>query len=357
VFAGDFSFGENYLAEEEAKGGENVLETRGYDYCVEKLEALMRDADIVVANLETAVTDLPESPFVGKKYYIHWTDPVLAPAALVRHNVRAVTLANNHGFDYGMDGLRQTLSSLDSAGIAWFGAGMSEAEAARPFAHDLEVAGKRLRVVVAGGFEYAPHYDRTYRFFARADTGGVNNWTVEGAAAQVRAIRERDPGAFIVAFPHWGYNYRWKNHRQLATGRAVIDAGADLVIGHGAHMLQEIDRYNGRWIVYNLGNFVFNSPSEYDYYHIHPYSFAAVLDVSNVAGELAMRLRLYPITSDNAVTHYQSGPVTETEFDTVEELLLSRGPVPRVLREGMTRGRDDFGRFFELDVTLPPDAE
>jgi len=351
VFTGDLSFGENYMQAAAADGGENVLETRGYDYCVEKVDPLLRSADLVVANLETAVTNLSDSPFQGRKYVVHRSDPVLTLEALVRHNVRAVTLANNHGFDYGLAGLHETISSLDAAGIAWFGAGMNEGEAARPLVREFEVAGKTVRLVIVGGFEYESYYERALHFYASGDSAGVNNWTVESAALQVRALRERYPDAFIVAFPHWGYNYRWKNRRQDATGRAVIDAGADLIIGHGGHMLQEIDRYRGRWIVYGLGNFVFNAPSEYRENRIHPYGFAAALDAVPDSGDVAFLLRLYPIYNDNTATNYQPGPVSQEDFDAVEELLLQRGPIPRRLREGMRRGRDDFGSFFELDVT------
>lgn len=351
VFTGDLSFGENYMQAVADNGGENVLETRGYDYCVEKVDPLLRGADLVVANLETAVTNLAESPFEGRKYAVHWSDPVLTPDALVRHNVRAVTLANNHGFDYGLAGLRQTLTALDGAGIAWFGAGMNEEDAARPLVREFEVAGKTVRLVIVGGFEHEPYYERALHFYASGDSAGVNNWTVASAARQVRTLRDRYPDAIIVAFPHWGYNYRWKNRRQYATGRAVIDAGADLIVGHGGHMLQEIDRYHGRWIVYGLGNFVFNAPSEHRENRVHPYGFAAALDAVPDNGDVALLLRLYPIYNDNGATNYRPGPVSREDFDAVEELLLQRGPIPRRLREGMRRGRDDFGPFFELDVT------
>jgi poly-gamma-glutamate capsule biosynthesis protein CapA/YwtB (metallophosphatase superfamily) len=347
LFGGDFSFGENYL---EAHA-ENVLETRGYDHCLERLAPLMRGADMVVVNLETPITDIAQSPHSPRKYYIHHSDPELTPAAMKRHNIGAVSLANNHAMDYGAPGLGQTIASLDRERIEWFGAGRNEREAAAPFRHDAVVGGDTVTILVAAGFEYSRYYDRAYHFFARDDTAGANNWTVERAAADVRRLRARHPGAFIVAFPHWGRNYQWRSRRQRAMARAIVDAGADLILGHSAHVIQQIERYRGRWIVYSLGNSLFNAPSFHLEHDKEPYSLLAALDVLDGGNPPRLRLRLYPLLTDNFAVACQPYLLVEEDCDAVERILLRRSAVPRHLREGVTRGRDQYGCFFEIDVS------
>ena len=100
--------------------------------------ATLRNADFVVANLETPVTDLVESPFSGRKRYIHRADVVETPRALTRGHVAAVSLANNHSFDYGPAGLEQTLEVLAAEGIACFGAALNTTDAVGPFLLDLD---------------------------------------------------------------------------------------------------------------------------------------------------------------------------------------------------------------------------
>ena len=98
LFVGDTCFGESYQESREARGAENVLKARGYDAPLEGMMATLRTADFVVANLETPVTDLADSPFSGRKRYIHRADVVETPRALTRGHVAAVSLANNHSF-------------------------------------------------------------------------------------------------------------------------------------------------------------------------------------------------------------------------------------------------------------------
>jgi hypothetical protein len=349
VFGGDLDYGNSYMKWEVEAGREDILESRGHDYGLEKLAPLLRGADVVVVNLETPLTDIPESPWAGQKHYIHYNHPVRAPASMKRHNIGAVSLANNHALDYGVPGLEQTFTALAREGIAWFGAGMNEAEAARPLLYRAATGNDTVTVLVAGGFEYARWYDRAFHFFARDDTAGANNWTIDRAAADVRRLRGQYPDAFIITFPHWGKNYWWKIRRQRAMAQAMIDAGADLILGHGAHLIQEVESYRGRWIVYSLGNLHFNSPGRYRLFGKDPYSFVAALDVD--AGTRAFRLRLYPIVSDNLITDYQPRPVEEGECDTVERLLLRQAALPRELRRHMGRGHDQYGLYFELDVS------
>ncbi len=74
--------------------------------------------------------------------------------------------------------------------------------------------------------------------------------------------------------------------------------------------MQEVEAYRGRWIVYSIGNLHFNSPGRYALFGKDPYSFVGALDIRNAGGTATLRLRLYPIVSDNLQTDYQPRPVT-----------------------------------------------
>ena len=346
LFGGDTHFGESYLKEYESEGSENVLATRGYGHSLAFIEPLAINSDLAIVNLETPVTDIASSPFEGEKNYIHWSDVEQTPAALKALNVAAVSLANNHSLDFGIPGLEQTLSALSRHGIVTVGAGRNEAQAAKPYRREFRLGSRAFPLVVLAGFEFRENYEEKYAFYARGSLGGANAWTREAAVRQVKLARAANPDAFLVLFPHWGANYKWRDKTQARLAHAVIDAGADLILGHGAHMLQEVERYRGRWIVYSLGNFVFNSQGRYEKMGAEPYSLVARLDVCNDQGQRSMILRLYPIYSDNRVTNFQPYFVTREEFQKVSSLLLKHSRDPTELESHLRTARDDSGRYF-----------
>ncbi len=178
----------------------------------------------------------------------------------------------------------------------------------------------------------------------------MNAWTSESVVLQVKALRQSDPEAVIICYPHWGQNYRRKSAGQSRIGRMLIDAGADLVIGHGAHLLQEIEKYRGKWILYNLGNFVFNSPGRYGRKKVDPFSLAARLEAVKENGRVRLGLRLYPLFTDNRITRYQTRPASEEEAERVLEGILERSPDPGRLRGELRAGKDEAGYYFGLDV-------
>jgi hypothetical protein len=285
---------------------------------------------------------------------ILWGDPSKTPKTLRKNNISVVSLANNHSLDYGSRGLQQTINALKNQGIQWIGAGLDESAAAQPLRFDYLLEGQPFRLMIAAGFGYWKSYDEKYEFYAKGGKAGTNAWTIARASQQIRSIRQLNPDAFILAYPHWGTDYVWKSRNQTKLAHAIIDAGADLVLGHGAHLLQEIERYRGRWIIYSLGDFVFNIVNKernYKKNNMHPFSLLARLDVKREKGMTKLSLRLYPIFSDNNITHFQPRFVTNKQFRGVKEMILRQGPSEKLLRRRMGEGEDDFGRYLLLDVT------
>jgi len=349
LFGGDFSFGENYQNRLQEKGYENILEKKGYDYSLNNFQDILLDSDYVVLNLETVITDIPTSIHEGEKSYIHYSDPEKTGIYLSKYSVNAVSLANNHSFDFGKDGLLQTLTVLEENKIEWFGAGRNVSEASFPIFKTFEVGEEEFNLAMLGVFEYRESYDENYNFYANAQKAGVNSFDLDRTISQIQRIKTFDPDAFVVVYPHWGENYSWKSEKQTEIGHKLIDFGADLILGHGAHKIQEVEYYNGKWIVYSLGNFMFNSPGRYGDYNDSPYSFIAVISLIENNKEISKNLKLYPIFSDNKITNYQPRFLLEEEFDLMTAKLFEEEN--RLSNELINFGQDDFGYFIGLTIS------
>ena len=318
LFGGDTGFGELWHRSREAKGKRNVLEHRGYLSMAKGLSRLIRRHDLVIANLETPLVDPGTvDPFDGQKRFTNPGDPERTGSALAEIGIHAVSLANNHAFDFGIHGLPRTLQTLGDHGITPFGAGYDLNEARKPFVWS---AGS-FKLHVIGCYWHTDRMRHHYRYYAADDRPGPHGIQRRALKQQIRDIRIADPEAFVVVFPHFGANYQWRDERQVMLARSMIDAGADLVIGHGAHMLQELELYKDRWIAYNLGNFIYGAPGRYQKLGAFPFSMACGLEVDTETREIR-RLALYPIFCDNRVNRYRPRQTTPEETVEVRDRIL-----------------------------------
>jgi hypothetical protein len=202
--------------------------------------------------------------------------------------------------------------------------------------------------VVFGRFEYILEYDRDYDFYSSSNKGGAAVLDPGELAISIGRIKSQHPRAFVVVFPHWGENYQWRSEEQARMGRALIDAGADLILGHGAHMIQEIERRRDSWIVYSIGNFVFNSLGRYGKgKEVLPVSFIAKLSAVVAESEVRLRLRLYPIFSDNRKTGFQPRFLTAREFGQALRMLRTKSAIAEPLRTG----HDTHSPYLEFDIS------
>lgn len=343
LLGGDTSFGENYQFDHDGRTTTPVA-AFSYGHSLERLRPLMARAEYTVLNLETPLTDDRE-PVLQGKAYLHWSDVERAPEQLRAHGVDAVGLANNHTLDFGQAGLRNTFETLRRHDIQWFGAGENADSAARPLIIPASVNGPARPIAVFGMFEYRRRYDQQYRFYATDRQAGANRLDVATFARGAEDFRRLYPSLFVIAFPHWGANYQWRSDEQAALARGLLDAGADMVIGHHGHVLQEIERYRGRWILYGVGNFMFNSPGRFSRYrNVLPFSLAVDLLFPNNGG--APEVRLYPIQSDNRVTDFQPRLASAGEFRRVFDALAARADA--ATRARMSASQDGVGRFIQL---------
>jgi len=352
LITGDMSFGENYQIREEARGRENILKNRGYAYTLEKVAHLLKASDLVLCNLETVVTDCSRSPYADTKGYVHWSDIRETPKQLLAHNIKSVSLANNHTIDFGEPGLLQTLQILAGAGIAAFGAGKNLLEARRPLDHSTILAApagdaKAIRLRAYAAFAVDDKYRDQFNAYAGSSQPGTNPLLLSELCSEITATKTSDPHCFVIVVLHWRRDYKWRSERQVEAAHALLEAGADLLIGHGSHMMQEIEKIDSRWVAHGLGNFVFNSPGRYKDTKAPPYSLVARLIFTIDCA--SPRFLLYPLVTDNRITGYQTRFVSDREFQDVVRILRARTNNHQAFDAEIGTGEDEFGRF----ITVP----
>jgi hypothetical protein len=350
--AGDIYFGEMHQKRRESNGKTSYLKKHGYGYLLQDLARFLQSADFVVANLETPLTYLESSPFKGRFAGLLFGDPQSTTRALREHNIGAVSLANNHALDYGLQGHQDTLAELNAAGVICLGAGGKLADAIRPLEINAQIRGVTLPIVVFTGYEYSPNWDRVFASYASEDRPGVVCLDAK-LVEEVAKARGANPGAFIIAYPHWGRNFRWRYNLQMEMADSLVHAGADLIIGHGAHMMLEVERAHGRWVLFGLGNLAFGCDGEYNQRGLPPFSLATRLCLRLKNGRINKDLLVYPIMSDNRFTLYRPRLVTANEFLTALETLRRRCPDLDPSNPLLSIGRDEHGWYLRLELQAP----
>lgn len=335
LFLGDVGFGESYMHRPRAAGLRETLAAHGHGYSLEKLKGLLGLADLSVANLEVPLASKPDPALDRRKKYLGWCDAPRTLAALKEAGIGAVTLANNHTLDCGTKGLSDTIIGLDDAGIASFGAGGDDKTAARPFIHRFTVGRIERSLVVFGGFEHRARYEDRYHWYADRGVAGIAQLSAERIARQIDMLRKTLPRPMFVAFPHWGVDYADVTSGQRDMAAQLVEAGVDLIIGHGTHVLQGAEMIDGCPVFYNVGNFVWNTPGRFRANGMRPYGMAAALHFKR-GQRGGPSLRLYPIMTDNAVTRFQNRPVTADEFAEAARVLSD--DLPRRLRPKLDGG-------------------
>ncbi|OGY84769.1 MAG: hypothetical protein A3F54_03200 [Candidatus Kerfeldbacteria bacterium RIFCSPHIGHO2_12_FULL_48_17] len=211
---------------------ETLMKQRGLDYPFTLTSADIRGADIAFGNLEGPI---PLQHAQTPDNSLSFSFPQTTPGALPAAGFDIVSLANNHTYDRGAAGFTETQVALEKAGLLAVG---NPVQAGPEYVREMVVRDQRI-VWVA--------FNMTSRAFNE-----------EVAFATVRAARNGVDDVVLVSV-HWGNEYQLQSAGfQQAAAHGFIDAGADAVIGHHPHVVQEVEVYAGRPIFYSLGNFIFD---------------------------------------------------------------------------------------------------
>ena len=209
---------------------------------------VLSSADVTIVNLETAITERG----VKQPKAFNFRAPATALDALRAAGVDAASVANNHGIDYGPDGLADTLAARTAKGFPLIGVGADAAEAYAPYT--TEVRGQRIAVFAASDVIDAAFLATWPATDARPGLATAKD--LDRLTGAVRAWRHR--ADTVVVFLHWGTErVGCPPARQKDVARALVDAGADIVVGSHAHVLEGAGRMGGAFVAYGLGNFVF----------------------------------------------------------------------------------------------------
>src|SRR5262245_2469755 len=224
-----------------------AFRTNGYGWAWSGLNGLFRRDDLTVINHECPSTDIV-APLA--KTFVFRCDPGALDEA-AEAGIDVASLANNHAFDQGPEGLIDSVRNLRRAGIVPIGAGASQEDADAP--RYVDVNGWKIGLVGVGQV-----IDPDSQVAVGDEIGTAVGHDFPRALEAIEEAAER--ADLVIVVIHWGVELDTQpRDYQVEEARRMIDAGADVIFGHHAHRLQPMDTYKGRPIFYGLGNFVWPS--------------------------------------------------------------------------------------------------
>jgi len=211
------------------------INKNGPEYPFVLIKDFLQGNDVVVANAEGPFTHNKSLTLGKKDAPLAFTfDPAILPT-LKKLGFTLLDQANNHTLNFGVAGLQESTSSIEKAGLNWFG----------------DPRNKEVKPYIA-------EIDNEKIAFI-----GYNEFAYQGFDNILQAIKNaKKDASFIVVYSHWGDEYKLlPNPSQQKSAHAFIDAGADVVFGAHPHVVQTIEKYNNKMIFYSLGNFIFDQPA------------------------------------------------------------------------------------------------
>ncbi len=228
-----------------------IIQTKDPAYPLQNLSLPLTRDGLIIGNLETVLSDRILKSIKLKNDKI--ISPVVALQSLKKAGITCLSLANNHVFDYGTEGLTDTINNLRNNGFLYFGAGMNHAEAHAIC--QVNHRGKKIGVL-----------SRT--FTCEAANSSFSTEEPQAAELNYHALTDciknkRHFYDFLIVILHFGFEYCfYPNSEDVKFCRELIDHGADLIVGHHPHVFQGIEKYKHGLIAYSLGNFLFDISDE-----------------------------------------------------------------------------------------------
>lgn len=236
IFAGDIMLSRGI--------GAQMAKNDDWKYPFLNIADFLKSTDMTFANLEGPISSRGVN--VGSIYSFR-ADPK-SVEGLVYSGIDVVSFANNHVWDYGREAFEDTLLILDENGINHIGAGDTYGTAHTPVVKEIN----GTKIAFLGYTNLLPP------FLGKMDASPAVAFPDKEQMAKDIQTAKSLADIVVVSF-HWGDEYK-THHNQLQEdlGHAAIDAGADFVVGHHPHVAEDVEMYNGKYIAYSLGNFVFD---------------------------------------------------------------------------------------------------
>lgn len=264
----------------------------GPAYFFQNVKSVFDADDLTVVNFEGTLTD--STARNGETFA--FKAPAEYAEILTDGGVEAVNVANNHSHDYGDQGFADTKENLKKAGITTFGYNETAL---------MEVKGVKIGLV--GIYELHDHLEREHQ-----------------VRVNIQKVRAEGADLVFVVF-HWGNEKDTvPDANQVTLAKLAIDNGADLVVGHHAHVLQGVTTYKGKTIAYGLGNFCFggnSAPSDMD---TMVFQQTFTLDIDGSVTSKEPNLIPCRISSDYYINNYQPTPATGDEADRILQKIHDR---------------------------------
>lgn len=286
---------------------------------------ILREADLRICNLECVIAE-DGQPWRPATKAFHFRTDARNVEVLKAARIDAVSLANNHILDFGCDAMSEALTILDGAVICHAGAGADIREASAPAI--LTVGQKKIALIACTDNE--PDWEATPgkpgTFYVPTD---LNDRRATRLLQLVRQTRETVD--LLIAALHWGPNWGYRPPPEhVAFGRALVDAGADIVFGHSPHVFRAVELYSGGVIMYSVGNFI--DDYAVDEIERNDRSFIFIVET---AEDKVTSLRLYPTVIRDFQARKARGREAEdiatkmkrlcTEYGTRAEWLADKG--------------------------------
>ncbi len=229
--------------------GNAMNERNDYHFPIKNTRDFLRSADLTFGNLECPICE-------GRKIGIHEMSFRADPETLetlTYGGFDVMSLANNHTMNFGSQCLEDTFKYLNKADIDYVGAGEDFQNSHKALTKNIN--GHKIAFLAYNDSDVVPS-----SYFATSSTAGTNEMDIQQLKKDINKLKaySLEPTAIIVSM-HSGTEYTSvPNSRQKKFAHAAIDYGADIVIGHHPHVVQHIEKYKGKFIIYSLGNFIFD---------------------------------------------------------------------------------------------------
>lgn len=231
-----------------ASGVGDAIAAYGPDYPWRNVTEILRESDVAVANLECAISErgIPAED----KQFTFRASP-LALAGVEQAGIDVLTLANNHILDFGPEAMLDTIRFIGERELKYTGAGINLAQAAAP-----AMLQKKGQMITVLAFSRVIPWGTWAAGEGRPGVAGGHNQKLV-----IERVKDAGKNADItVVCIHWGNELQdFPNQNDIDLARALVDSGADIVVGHHPHVLQGVEIYKGKVIAYSLGNFIFTT--------------------------------------------------------------------------------------------------